>query len=47
MTLITFSAKTSPSEPPKTLASWLNSITSRPPIFASPVTTPSPATPSP
>jgi len=45
MTLITFSAKTSPSEPPNTLASWLNSITSRPSIFAMPVTTPSPGTP--
>src|SRR3989442_1590737 len=42
ITLITFSAKTSPSEPPKTLASWLNSITSRPSILAMPVTTPSP-----
>src|SRR5438874_2743278 len=45
MTLITFSAKTSPSEPPKTLASWLNSITSRPSILAMPLTTPSPGTP--
>src|SRR5256886_2616956 len=43
MTLMTFSANTSPSDPPKTVASWLNSITSRPPILAMPVTTPSPA----
>src|SRR5207302_1819567 len=43
ITLMTFSANTSPSEPPNTVASWLNSITSRPPIFAMPVTTPSPA----
>ena len=44
MTLITFSAKTSPREPPKTEASWLKSITSRPSIFPIPVTTPSPGT---
>src|SRR5216683_1713145 len=44
MTLITFSANTSPSEPPKTEASWLNSITSRPSILPMPVTTPSPGT---
>src|SRR6266568_8974008 len=43
ITLMTFSANTSPSDPPKTVASWLNSITSRPPILAMPVTTPSPA----
>src|SRR5438874_398153 len=43
ITLMTFSANTSPSDPPNTVASWLNSITSRPPIFAMPVTTPSPA----
>src|SRR5207253_1117191 len=29
MTLMTFSANTSPSDPPKTVASWLNSIRSR------------------
>src|SRR6266436_9894319 len=44
ITLMTFSANTSPSDPPNTVASWLNSITSRPPILAMPVTTPSPAT---
>src|SRR5579859_4756871 len=43
ITLMTFSANTSPSDPPKTVASWLNSITSRPAILAMPVTTPSPA----
>src|SRR5450759_444963 len=44
MTLITFSAKTSPSDPPKTDASWLKRITSLPSILAMPVTTPSPGT---
>src|SRR5438270_13747236 len=44
ITLITFSANTSPSDPPKTDASWLNSITSRPSILPMPVTTPSPGT---
>src|ERR1700682_5082919 len=36
MTLITFSAKTSPSEPPKTEESWLKSITSPPSLLAMP-----------
>src|SRR5713226_3408771 len=44
ITLMTFSANTSPSEPPKTEASWLKSITSRPSILPMPVTTPSPGT---
>ncbi len=36
-----FSAKTSPSEPPKTVKSWLKTQTFRPSIVPKPVITPS------
>ena len=42
MTLTIFSPYTSPSEPPKTVASWLNTATLRPSIVPVPVITPSP-----
>ena len=42
MTLTIFSPYTSPSEPPKTVASWLNTATGRPSMVPVPVTTPSP-----
>ena len=42
MILVTFSANTSPSEPPKTDASWLKMNTCRPSIVPHPVMTPSP-----
>ncbi len=42
MILVTFSAKTSPSEPPKTLASCEKTNTWRPSTVPQPVTTPSP-----
>ena len=42
ITLQTFSANTSPSEPPKTVKSWANRNTSRPSTSPYPVTTPSP-----
>ena len=42
MTLTIFSPYTSPSEPPKTVASWLNTATGRPSIVPVPVITPSP-----
>ncbi len=42
MILVTFSANTSPSEPPKTDASWLKTKTCLPSIVPQPVTTPSP-----
>jgi hypothetical protein len=41
MTLHTFSAKTSPSEPPNTVKSWLNTKTLRPSMVPHPVITPS------
>ena len=37
-----FSANTSPSAPPKTVKSWLNTNTLRPSIVPQPVMTPSP-----
>ena len=42
MILHIFSAITSPSEPPKTVKSWLNTHTGRPSIVPCPVTTASP-----
>ena len=42
MILHIFSAITSPSEPPKTVKSWLNTHTRRPSIVPWPVTTASP-----
>ena len=42
MTLHIFSAITSPSEPPNTVKSWLNTHTVRPSIVPWPVTTASP-----
>jgi hypothetical protein len=42
MTLHIFSAMTSPSEPPKTVKSWLNTQTWRPSMVPWPVTTASP-----
>ena len=42
MTLHIFSAMTSPSEPPKTVKSWLKTHTRRPSIVPWPVTTASP-----
>ena len=42
MTLMIFSPKTSPREPPKTVKSWANTHTGRPSIVPVPVTTPSP-----
>src|ERR1700686_480792 len=42
MILVTFSANTSPSEPPNTDASWLKTNTWRPSMVPHPVTTPSP-----
>ena len=42
MTLTIFSPYTSPSEPPNTVKSWLNTQTGRPSIVPNPVTTPSP-----
>ena len=42
MILHIFSAMTSPSEPPKTVKSWLNTQTRRPSIVPWPVTTASP-----
>ena len=41
MTLCTFSAKTSPSAPPKTVKSWLNTHTFRPSMVPKPVMMPS------
>src|SRR5664279_2878740 len=41
MTLWIFSAKTSPSAPPKTVKSWLNTQTRRPSMVPNPVITPS------
>ena len=41
MILHTFSAKASPSEPPNTVTSWLNTNTLRPSMVPQPVTTPS------
>ena len=42
ITLHIFSLMTSPSEPPKTVKSWLNTHTRRPSIVPWPVTTASP-----
>src|SRR5580704_6059650 len=42
MILVTFSANTSPRDPPNTDASWLNTKTWRPAIVPQPVITPSP-----
>ena len=42
MTLTIFSPKTSPSDPPNTVKSWLNTQTGRPSTVPYPVTTPSP-----
>ena len=42
ITLHIFSAITSPSEPPNTVKSWLNTHTGRPSIVPVPVTTASP-----
>ncbi len=42
ITLMIFSPKTSPSEPPKTVKSWAKTHTGRPSIVPCPVTTPSP-----
>ena len=42
ITLMIFSPKTSPSEPPKTVKSWANTQTGRPSMVPVPVTTPSP-----
>ena len=42
MILTTFSANTSPSDPPNAVKSWLNTATRRPSIVPWPVTTPSP-----
>ena len=42
MTLQTFSAKTSESEPPNTVKSWLKTQTGRPKTVPYPVTTASP-----
>ena len=41
MSLWIFSAKTSPSAPPKTVKSWLNTKTLRPSMVPQPVMTPS------
>ncbi len=41
MTLWIFSAYTSPSAPPKTVKSWLNTHTRRPSMVPKPVMTPS------
>ena len=42
ITFTIFSAKASPSEPPKTVKSWENTNTRRPSMVPWPVTTPSP-----
>ena len=42
MALTIFWPYTSPSEPPKTVASWLNTATLRPSMVPVPVITPSP-----
>ena len=42
MTLTIFSPYTSPSDPPNTVKSWLNTHTGRPSMVPYPVTTPSP-----